>query len=63
MAGPQDDLRQHLRFIAAGIGDLVPYGDGSDPDAAHCPECWALWEPSAERCADCGFPARPEHVC
>jgi hypothetical protein len=51
-----DELRQCFLFIAAGIADLVPYGDGSDPDAAHCPECWWLWHPGTQRCPDCGYP-------
>ena len=52
------ELRQYFLFIAAGIADLVPYGDGSDPDpdAAHCPECWWLWQPGAALCPGCGYP-------
>lgn len=55
MMATLDELHQHLGFIAAGIGDLVPYGDGSDPDAEHCPECYWLWPPEALRCEGCGF--------
>lgn len=50
------ELKQHLAFIAAGIDDLVPYGDGSDSDASRCPECWWIWPQDAVRCAGCGYP-------
>lgn len=49
------ELKQHLAFIAAGIDDRVPYGDGSDPGADRCPECWWIWPDGAVRCAGCGF--------
>ena len=51
-----NELRQHLQFIAAGIGDLVPYGDGSDPETPRCPECSSIWADGAARCAGCGYP-------
>lgn len=54
------ELRQHLLFIAPGIDDLVPYGDGTDPDAVRCPECWWIWADGAVRCAGCGYPDAPE---
>lgn len=49
------ELKQRLASIAAGIDDLVPYGDCSDPDAPRCAECWWIWPEGAVRCTGCGF--------
>jgi hypothetical protein len=49
------ELRQQVMFIAAGIGELVPYG-GDEHDETRCPECWSIVADGVLRCAGCGYP-------